>query len=444
MSETTADTSTPNDASKIGDAWGDDISDERKGELDAMVAAWEAETDHGDRKGPFDYRDVIDLDNRLLAHFLTGADVFYLAKRALVVEIGKLPIGRMKGLMNDLISELLPTDDFVPNIDLAPWDMETAQNVLLDPDRHVPVFLSVLNLQGANLSQAQLTGANLREIQLSGANLEGAQLANANLQDAQLVGADLSYAQLSHSNLYKARLMGANLTKAQLIGTDLRSAKFDRDTELTDAKLASISLDKTSLDNTSLAVVSWQGVAPLGDEVLARAARHGQGIAKGVLKSREAHIVEYEAAARANRLLATALRAQGNAEDADVFAYRAQLMQRGLRFQRRQFGRWLVSWGLSALSGYGYRLGRIFAAYAIVVLTFAALFLLPVFLAGGIPSIQNILDALQISLNAIHGRVFFVQFGLDTLQSWLATAESVIGIVIEGVFVAMIIQRLFR
>ena len=53
-------------------------------------------------------------------------------------------------------------------------------------------------------------------------------------------------------------------------------------------------------------------------------------------------------------------------------------------------------------------------------------------------------NALRISLNAIHGRVFFIQFGLDTLQSWLATAESVIGIVIEGVFVAMIIQRLFR
>ena len=114
------------------------------------------------------------------------------------------------------------------------------------------------------------------------------------------------------------------------------------------------------------------------------------------------------------------------------------------RFQRRQFGRWLTSWRLAALSGYGYRLGRIFAAYAIVVLTFATLFLLPTVLKGAIPTIQNAADALQISLNAIHGRVFFVQFGLDTLQSWLATAESVIGIVIEGVFVAMIIQRLFR
>ena len=130
-------------------------------------------------------------------------------------------------------------------------------------------------------------------------------------------------------------------------------------------------------------------------------------------------------------------------EEANRFDYRAQLMQRGLRFHQRQFGRWLVSWGLALLSGYGYHLGRIFAAYAIVVLAFAALFLLPTVLNGAIPTSPQAANALQISLNAIHGRVFFAQFGLDTLQSWLAAAESVIGIVIEGVFVAMIIQRLF-
>jgi hypothetical protein len=53
-------------------------------------------------------------------------------------------------------------------------------------------------------------------------------------------------------------------------------------------------------------------------------------------------------------------------------------------------------------------------------------------------------DVVQFSLNAIHERVFFAQFHFDTLQSWLATAESVIGIAIEGVFVATLIQRLFR
>jgi hypothetical protein len=202
-----------------------------------------------------------------------------------------------------------------------------------------------------------------------------------------------------------------------------------------------------NLSDTDLSLVSWENVAPLGNEKLARSSKYGSSLENGPMgeaKTHEERIFEYESAVRANRLLATALRAQGLAEDADVFAYRAQLMQRGLRFQRRQFGRWVVLWGLAALSGYGYRLGRIFAAYAIVVLTFAALFLLPTFLNGVVPTLQQGADALQISLNAIHGRVFFVQFGLDTLQSWLATAESVIGIVIEGVFVAMIIQRLFR
>ena len=47
-------------------------------------------------------------------------------------------------------------------------------------------------------------------------------------------------------------------------------------------------------------------------------------------------------------------------------------------------------------------------------------------------------NASQISLNGNHGRVFFVLFGLDTLQSRRATAESVVGIVIEGVSVARV------
>src|SRR5262249_44154146 len=155
--------------------------------------------------------------------------------------------------------------------------------------------------------------------------------------------------------------------------------------------IAGVSLDQVVFDNTNLTVVSWEGVSPLGDDNRAR-----EATGSGGRKERRYRITDYEAAVRANRLLATALRVQGLAEDADVFAYRAQLMQRGLRFQRRQVGRWLVSWGLAALSGYGYRLGRIFAAYAIVILTFAALFLLPTVLNGAIPTIQQAADALQI------------------------------------------------
>jgi hypothetical protein len=51
--------------------------------------------------------------------------------------------------------------------------------------------------------------------------------------------------------------------------------------------------------------------------------------------------------------------------------------------------------------------------------------------------------ALLISFTAIHGRVFLGQFGLDSPLSWIAGIEAVTGIVIEGVFVAMLIQRFF-
>ena len=67
MSDLTADTAAANatpDAPKIGDAWGDDITEEREAELGAILAIWDTEIDHGDRRGPFDG-----------AH-LSGADVF--------------------------------------------------------------------------------------------------------------------------------------------------------------------------------------------------------------------------------------------------------------------------------------------------------------------------------------------------------------------------------
>src|SRR5690348_8904683 len=102
-----------------------------------------------------------------------------------------------------------------------------------------------------------------------------------------------------------------------------------------------------------------KGVAPLGEEVEARAAKDESG----ERKSRKDRIEDYEAAVRANRLLATEMRRQGLAENADVFAYRAQIMQRKLNFRRRRLGRWLVSWGLATMAGYGYRLWRIFFVY---------------------------------------------------------------------------------
>lgn len=53
-------------------------------------------------------------------------------------------------------------------------------------------------------------------------------------------------------------------------------------------------------------------------------------------------------------------------------------------------------------------------------------------------------DSFLVSLSAIHGRAVFEQLGAWTPAAWVAAIESVVGIVIEGVFVAILIQRLFR
>ena len=62
-------------------------------------------------------------------------------------------------------------------------------------------------------------------------------------------------------------------------------------------------------------------------------------------------------------------------EQADRFTYRAQKLQRDRYRIQRHFGQWLFSWMLFLMAGYGYRLGRIVVAYALIVGVFAAAFL---------------------------------------------------------------------
>ncbi len=86
------------------------------------------------------------------------------------------------------------------------------------------------NLQHANLQHAWLWNANLQGVQLWCANLQHAQLWRANLQHANLQGANLQDAELlfvnlQHAWLQHANLQGANLQGANLQGANLRGAK---------------------------------------------------------------------------------------------------------------------------------------------------------------------------------------------------------------------------
>ncbi len=288
----------------------------------------------------------------------------------------------------------------------------------------------------------RLAVPTLRNSDLFGAHLEGAHLSRVYLE-----GADLQGAHLAQADLFGAHLEGALLSQAHLEGALLARAFFDASgyflhTSLANTQDGAVSVADVRWNGVSLATVEWTELRILGDEHKARQSRTSLGKPKDPPRRRE----EYATAVRANRQFATALREQGLNEYADRFAYRAQLCQRQV-FRRQGVKHWpsyLGSLLLWALSGYGYRLWRIFVAYALAVATFAAIYFLV-----GVPDdpartmSDHARNALLVSLTAIHGRVFFAQMGFSP-QGWIAAIESVVGIVIEGIFVAMLIQRWFQ
>src|SRR5207237_1256778 len=107
-----------------------------------------------------------------------------------------------------------------------------------------------------------------------------------------------------------------------------------------------------------------------GDESTARRLKNSK-IKRTDLRSLDMLRGSYKLAARAYRQLSVVLRNQGLNEDANRFAYRAQLMQRKVYRYQRKYGRLLGSWFLALLSGYGYKPIRSFIAYLMVIFTFA-------------------------------------------------------------------------
>jgi hypothetical protein len=174
----------------------------------------------------------------------------------------------------------------------------------------------------------------------------------------------------------------------------------------------------------------------LGDEYEAR-----QKMLNGQVKNRTVQLGEYAKAARASRQLAFALQGQGLNEDAARFAYRAQVLQRKVLWKQRKFWKWLGSMILALLAGYGYRMWRIIVAYLLIVLLCAgAYFVLGMFYEPHL----SLLDAILTSITAFHGRVFSEPFlHPGDPQLWVTAFEAVAGLVVEGVFIAMLTQRFF-
>ncbi|HEX8035144.1 MAG TPA: pentapeptide repeat-containing protein [Ktedonobacterales bacterium] len=339
----------------------------------------------------------------------------------------------------------------------------------LDKAHFVGALLQSACLRGAYCRGTYLNGAYLPEAHLEGAFLLRAHLDSAHLEGAHLEGAELRGAYLQATNLYGAHLEGAPLAGDELIrlaawrhrkdvqaalpAADLRGAFMDsatnlRQTTLGNARYGSVRLADVYWGGANLAVVPWVARKRrvflrqthsllLGDEQEARRRRTPEG----TVKDADQRLEEYEAAVRANRQLAVALRGQGLDEDAAQFAYRAQALQRQVLLRQYRFGEYLFSLFLDALAGYGYRPGRSIIVYLLVVLGWAAAYFAAA-PSSGIP--LSPLGSLVFSITSFHGRGFFPGgIPLDAPLTVLAAGEALAGLIIEISFIATFTQRFF-
>lgn len=222
--------------------------------------------------------------------------------------------------------------------------------------------------------------------------------------------------------LYKAQLQGANLREAQLDGVRLKKAI------LSDKNDGPVILADIRWGEVNLAVVDWVPVKALGDEYQAYQTKA---------------LDDFRAAVRANRQLAVVLQNQGLNEQASRFAYRAQIIERKIFWRERAIGKWFFSILLALLAGYGYRPGRSFLAYLLVISGFATIYFILGHTVG--PTLSP-LGAFVFSMTSFHGRGFFPgnNISLDDPLTVLAALEALVGLIIEVTFIATLTQRFFN
>jgi uncharacterized protein YjbI with pentapeptide repeats len=304
--------------------------------------------------------------------------------------------------------------------------------------------LSRACLEEADLSIAHFEKVNIREAYLEGVNLNGTHLEEAFLDGIHLEGASLEGTHLEGASLKQAHLEGTSFNRAHLEGADLREAFFNSTTKLHNVTLSneicgSASLADIRWDGVNLAVVDWTAVRVLGDEQTARE----KETHNGAKKYRATKIDEYRTAVRANHQLVVVLRDQGLNEEADHFAYQAQQLQRVVwRLQRKPL-KYILSWFLDLLAGYGYKPLRSIVAYLLIVMGFAVIY----YLFGQSEHVSlSYWGSLVFSVTSFHGRGFLPGPGVSNLDNpiiRLAALEAVVGLLVEISFIATFTQRFF-
>jgi hypothetical protein len=315
-----------------------------------------------------------------------------------------------------------------------------------------------------DLSEANLREADLRGIDFTEANLKRAHLENANLMESLLERAYLREAHLDGAILDTAHLEGARLYRADLTGANLRYAYLDRTCNLDSIDLDEAKVADVRWGDVNLALVAWDRVKILGDELEA----NNQTIPKRNDPDKENKkndwLWAYRKAIRANRQVATILRDQGWDEVAEKLDYRAQVLQRkliyrqgrwrktGLRIHTKPSRWWSIRRVVSSrfsllldwIAGYGYKPWRWLCLYLLNIIVFAIFHYSvekPLLSAFSV-NLQNFhawLDAFFRSVLALHGRSFTVS---SDPHSGINTVEAFVGLVIEAILIAIITKRI--
>jgi uncharacterized protein YjbI with pentapeptide repeats len=276
-------------------------------------------------------------------------------------------------------------------------------------------------------------------VHLERADLHHAQVQGALLRLAQLQRATLWQTQLQGAYLHDAQMQGAYLWGAQLQGANLRQAHMDEATALTNIELdAQTRLSDVVWHYVPLTRVDWEQASILGDETMAWQRKDFSG----KVKEASTRLWEFQAAVRANRQLAVVLRAQGLNEDADRFAYNAQVLQRQVLFRQGRFGSFLGSALLDGLAGYGYKPARSILLYLAMIVGFAATY----YVLGPAAHLPlSPLEAVVFSVTSFHGRGFApgANVALSNPLTVLAAGEAVLGLLVEITFIATFTQRFF-
>ena len=413
---------------------------------------------HENGRGPVDWKDENQRQREGVD--LRGADLDG-------VDLSDLPLARMHGGLNLFVDGILQSDG--GRMLRGEWWEEASihlEGAWLKGAHLEQAYLRYAHLNEANLENAYMFATDLEDAHMEKSFLSRAHMEKANLKSACLKEADLTEAHLEEAALWMAQLDGAHLSKAHFEGANMREAKlagadithayFDPETDITDITLTSrkylpICVEGVHWNGVDITGVRWTKLKKLGDE-------WGPGefgdhpTLPPFLGKLLRHIViaifpiffldQCRTSVRAYHQLALQLRSQGLHDEADQFAYRANVCQRRVLLRQLQLGRYFFSGVFGLLTGYGYKPGRSIFWYLVVIFGFARAYYLQehtskLHLSG--------VGSLIFSITAFHGRGFFLggDFGYDSLVTILAALEAVIGLLIEISFIATFTQRFF-